>query len=152
MWLIGAKKGADFFTRKTVSSSTIQQSLECPICYETIVYNNISTVNAHVDSCLGDSDSALTPEECSRPTQISVPDYFGCNNISNSSGYVCPICGKNILGDNNTVNTHIDVCLNKNELRREIGCHKSVSSNSGIIAAEKRKLNLESFFEKKQKK
>lgn len=137
---------------------------ECPICGEEIQAQSQNQFNHHLDLCLLDRESQnqakpgkkakLDDEQCisAPPNGELVPldaqdtTEYQAESLSNSSQpiYVpCPICQQELPNLDDTVNKHVDECLNRREIA-QIASSSSSTSNP----RRKRSRPIDQYFDK----
>ncbi len=107
----------------------------CPICNRCRFKDN-SKLNSHVDECLNakflkSSGNVKAEEEMFVPPPVQVKEEatevtpkveervadfregVKSEPTTTGLGFTCPICNKCEFADNDTLNTHIDMCLNE---------------------------------------
>ncbi|CAN8004923.1 unnamed protein product [Ixodes hexagonus] len=157
--LSGLNDGTSSASQPTLSSFLSgRTATTCPVCGRTLSSNSSEFINAHLDTCLGDSSLQPTDDMEDESTSRFVRSAKSSQNLRHSSQEprssprvphsslrqpsslglqphtACPIC-KHAIQETDwaKVNGHIDTCLNRPAIR------EMLSSQSSTPASGKRR-------------
>ncbi|KAK1947951.1 DNA polymerase kappa [Phytophthora citrophthora] len=96
----------------------------CPICGKLLNAGNNMEVNAHIDACVGSTEtsSSSSPQRRKKPQKSIIPQAFSSDSTMpvNEDFKPCPICGKLLNARNNMeVNAHMDACVSGDRLPQQ---------------------------------